>query len=132
MCNGINSAAGLVAPMINASVRGSIATLTVLFAATMPIAGFLEKALTKDNKYSVNGTIQSSGTASISVETNVVTANIRLDGTNDKNSQRNLRRHVGRTTFAFPADVVAAEEGRKPRKRAAASPHSSMPSTKTP
>src|SRR5678815_5113894 len=98
MCSAINGTVGLTASIINARARGSIATFTAVFAAPTLISGFREKALTNDNKYNVKGTTHRSGTAAISVERNVVTASIRLEGTRDKASQRNFRRQSGDTT----------------------------------
>src|SRR5690349_15600433 len=128
----MTSPAGLTTPMINASVIGSITILTARFAALTLISGFREKALTNDNKYNVNGTTQSSGTAAISVERNVVTANIRLDGTSERNSQRTFRRQSGGAIARSSVDAPAAAGGRAPLKRTAASPQSSIPSAKAP
>src|SRR5262245_63786844 len=98
----------------------------------MLISGLREKALTNDNKYNVNGSTHSSGTAAISVERNVVTASIRLDGTNDSDSQRNRCRQSGGARARSSTGAAAAAGRRELLKRMAANPQRSIPSAKAP
>src|SRR5688572_13970820 len=70
------------------------------------------KAITNERRYSVRGAIQSSGTEAMSVEMNVVTASIRLEGTNANATHLALRRHAIGCSSMVGVASDAASSGR--------------------